>query len=89
MSKVSHKRKLIIDYIREHKTITVEQCQSIPQVNTYYCNSAKHCGELLRAMHKIGLIERIKKGTYGIPEKPRFTGSGTIELIDENQQKLF
>ncbi|WP_262246985.1 type IV toxin-antitoxin system AbiEi family antitoxin domain-containing protein [Parapedobacter soli] len=87
--KSTHKQRLIVDYIREHGTITVEQCQSVPGVNTYYCNGAKHCGNLLRTMHKSGLLERLKKGTYQIPTAGRLRPTTKARPFDAKQQSLF
>lgn len=88
--KLSHKQRLIVAFIREHGSITVEQCQSIEGVNTYYCNGAKHCGNLLRTMHKVGYLERVKKGLYRIPKigKIRPTSS-ELQQADATQQSLF
>lgn len=86
--KLTHKQRLIVDYIREHGSITVEQCQSVPGVNTYYCNGAKHCGNLLRTMQKSGLLERVKKGTYRIPEVGKLRAY-KMQPFDAKQQSLF
>lgn len=87
--KLTHKQRLIVSFIREYGSITVEQCQSVSGVNTYYCNGAKHCGNLLRTMAKSGLLERVKKGTYRIPDSGRLRKSPHTELIDGAQQSLF
>lgn len=84
--KLSFKQRKIIDFIRVNGSISVKEAQSIPGVNTYYCNAAKHCGGLLRNMEKRGFIARIKKGVYHLPENGKISkqvSTGTI-----NQQSL-
>lgn len=86
--KLSTKQRKIINFIRETGSITVEQCQSMPGVNTYYYNGAKHCGNLLRNMARQGFLVRIKRGLYEIPENGRIR-KHVVDGQPENQQQLF
>lgn len=73
------KQRLILAYARQNGgKITKKKAMEVPGVDTYYCNGAKHVGEIISRMVKRGLLTRIKPGHYEMRFK-----------TDPNQTKLF
>jgi len=76
------KRNDILDYI--HRTGETTKKEIVGRFDDYYCNGAKHIGDILSRMVKSGHLERVGFGVYKLNTK----GKG-LDCVDSRQTDLF
>lgn len=59
----SSKQRRVIEYLRQHGSITTKQAVELIGRNLY-ANAAHHVGATLRRMVARGMIERVKPGLF-------------------------
>lgn len=60
---ITRKRKAILDFLRGNAEMTLEQAVEMIGGDIYH-NSNFHVGNLLNAMVKVGMIQRVKRGVF-------------------------
>lgn len=63
---MSPKQTAIIEYLEEHGSITLGQATELVGKNVYH-NASKHTGALVANMVKRGLIVKVKRGEWRLP----------------------
>lgn len=79
----TRKQQKIIEFLMTHETMTKNDAMGL--IDDYYCNGAKHVGDILSRMVKRGFIERIKPGLF----KRGTTKTVVRDFKDPNQLDLF
>lgn len=83
---MSDKSRIILDHaLRNGNKITKRDAVALIG-NTYYCNGAKHVGDILSRLVKSGRLKRLKRGEFEISfgEKNR-----NRQIQSEKQIQIF
>jgi predicted transcriptional regulator of viral defense system len=81
---ISEKQKAIIARAQLQGGV-ISTCQAIETIGkAYYHNEAKHTGEVLGRMVKVGLLARVQRGVYKILRTQTAKAA-----TDEKQTELF
>lgn len=62
----SPKQKAVLRYLQDNETITLAQAVTLIG-GTVYANANFHVGNTMGAMVKRGLIKRVKRGVFALP----------------------
>ena len=78
---MTDKQSKIIAALITQKPKPLTTDDAVELIGDYYCNARFHTGNILSRMVKAGLIYRIKRGVFGLPEcRPRPAGSEDLTL---------
>ncbi len=78
---LSDHQKSILNFLRTVESASKEEIYNNSSLN-YYHNWQKHAGDVLSRMVKLGIIKRIKRGSYAISDKAKQTPNKTLDLFN-------
>ena len=81
--KPSPKQAKVLSMLREKPEITLQEAVAVIGDDLYYANACRHVGVTLANMVKRGMLRRIKKGVFGLPNEQ---GQARHERADDSRQ---